>query len=165
MPVPVDVQLALFSKILTFERNLTASDKEVLTMGILYQKRFRTSLNVKDACMAATAPSKQRERFRFHCIPIDISDHTELASAVSERDVDVLYVAPLRAVDIARIAEIGRAQQITTFTGVPDYVVSGLAVGIGTKGRKPRIIVNLPVAKAAGADFHAQLLKLSKVIH
>jgi hypothetical protein len=47
---------------------------------------------------------------------------------------------------------------------VPDYVGAGCAVGIGTEGEKPLIIINLPAAKAEGADFSSQLLQLAKVI-
>ncbi|MCK4591646.1 MAG: YfiR family protein, partial [Candidatus Latescibacteria bacterium] len=84
--------------------------------------------------------------------------------AVSRNNIDILYVAPLRALGVKTITGVSRAKRILTLTGVPDYVESGLAVGIGIKGEKPRVIINSPAAKAEGADFSSQLLKLAKVI-
>ena len=63
-----------------------------------------------------------------------------------------------------KITNLSRDKKILTLTGVPDYVDSGLTVGIGTKGRKPRIIINLLAAKAEGADFSSGLLNLAKVV-
>lgn len=38
------------------------------------------------------------------------------------------------------------------------------SVGIDLTGDRPDIVINLPAAKAEGADFDAQLLKLARVI-
>ena len=68
------------------------------------------------------------------------------------------------AFETEKITGVSRAKKVITLTSVPDYVESGLAVGIGVKGGKPRIIINLPAAKAEGANFSSQLLRLAKVI-
>jgi hypothetical protein len=51
-----------------------------------------------------------------------------------------------------------------TLTGVAEYVRAGIAVGIGVRDDRPEILVNLAAARAAGADFSAQLLLLARVI-
>ena len=164
MPVPVGVQAALFPKILTFDRNLNGETDNGLVIGVVYQKKFRTSLNVKETFMDALSSAKKRNMLHFHCVPIDISDHTNLEDVISQNKIDILYIAPVRAIEIETITSVSRARKITTLTGVPDYVELGLAVGIGIKGEKPRIIINLPAAKAEGADFKSLLLRMAKVI-
>lgn len=164
MPVPVDVQFSLFSKILTFDRNLPARVNDSLVVGLVYQKKFRGSLIVKNKAVEATPSLKKMGGFNSRCVEIDISDAADLAKAISKNGVDILYIAPLRAVEMEKIAAASRARQTMTLTGVPEYVESGLAVGIGMQGGKPRIIINLPAAKAEGVDFDSRLLKLAKIL-
>jgi hypothetical protein len=163
--VPVDVQFPLFLKILTFDRHFKTRVRDEIVIGILYQKKFRASLNVKNAFLNAVDESsiKTIEGLPIRCVPIEIEDDT-LESALSQNRVNLLYVAPVRAVNVEDITFVSRAKQVVTFTGVPDYVELGLAVGIGAKGERPLIIINLPAAKAEGADFRSQLLRLAKVI-
>ena len=166
MLVPVDVQLPLFLKLLAFDRNLKTRVGNEIVIGIVYQRIFRTSLNVKDEWLGEIDKSsiKKIQEIPIHYVTVDISDKIDLAKAISRDHIDILYIAPLRAVKIETITSVSRAKQVITLTGVPDYVESGLAVGIGIKGEKPQFIINLPVAKAEGADLSSQVLKLAKVI-
>jgi hypothetical protein len=165
MAVPVKLQLALFFKILTFDRNLKERVGNEIVVGIFYQNKSEVSLQVKEELLKVVKESsvKKIEDIPIRFVPIDIEE-TDPAEAISRNDVDILYMTPLDAVEIETITTMSRAKKITTLTGVPDYVESGIAVGIGTKGEKPLIIINLPAAKAEGADFSSQLLKLAKVI-
>lgn len=165
MAVPVKVQIPLFLKILTFDRKLKARVGDEIVIGVVYQRKFRKSLNVKDRFVDMMNESSitKVENIPIRQVSIDI-DKTDLAGAVSRNNIDILYVAPLRALGVKTITGVSRAKRILTLTGVPDYVESGLAVGIGIKGEKPRVIINSPAAKAEGADFSSQLLKLAKVI-
>ncbi len=164
MPVPVEVQFVLFAKILSFDRNLDSGKEAETSIGILYQQKYRPSLLAKKQFMEAVAAAGKDAGIRFRCIPIGIHDQTDLRDAVAKHDVDVLYIAPLRSVQVKDIISVSRERRVTTLTGVPEYVEAGLAVGIGAKAEKPRILVNVNAAKAEGADFKARLLKMAKVI-
>ena len=78
--------------------------------------------------------------------------------------MDILYVAPLRAFDLEPIVRVSRDLKVTTLTGVSDYCEAGIAVGIGLKGERPEIIINLKGACAEGAGFSSRLLRLCKVV-
>lgn len=165
MVVPVKLQLALFLKILPFDRNLKDRVGDEIVFAVLYQNNFGISYNAKEGLLKVVKESsiKKIEGIPFRFVLIDIEE-TNLAEAITRDNVDILYITPLRAVEIEKITNLSRAQKIMTLTGVPDYVESGLAVGVGVKGEKPLIIINLKAAKAEGADFSSQLLKLAKVI-
>jgi hypothetical protein len=79
-------------------------------------------------------------------------------------EVDVLYVAPLRAVALAAIAATARQESIMTLSGVPAYVEDGVIVGITERGSRPSILVNLEAARAANVDFGADFLKVAQVV-
>ncbi len=165
MAVPVKVQFPLFLKILVFDRNLKERVGDEIVIGIVYQRKFKRSLKTKDEFVDVMEKSsiKKLEDIPIRQVSIDV-DEVDLDSAVSKNKVDILYIAPVRALEMEKITNLSRDKKILTLTGVPDYVDSGLTVGIGTKGRKPRIIINLPAAKAEGVDFSSGLLNLAKVV-
>ncbi len=97
-------------------------------------------------------------------VPIEYSDTTTMLQRSAGEQLHLLYVAPLRAADITTVSYISRRLQLLSFTGVPEYVEEGIAVGIGSKGGKPLLWINISGVKAEGFHFSARLLSLSKII-
>ena len=61
------------------------------------------------------------------------------------------------------LAITARNANVTTLTGVPQYVALGLAVSVRLQGERPNFVINAEAAKAEGADFSAELLKLAQI--
>jgi len=166
MAVPVDLQLTVFARALSYDRSLPQRAEGTLVMGIVYQREVRASVLAKDAVLAwvqsnAGAVSKQID---LKCVPIALTDTTDLRTAIQRHHVDVLYVAPLRSVNIGRITRVTREERVLTLSGVASYVRSGIAFGVDEEARRTRILINLPASKDEGSDFTAQLLAVSQVI-
>ena len=66
---------------------------------------------------------------------------TGSTTELKKQGAAVVYLAPLRAIDIATVATSITRASVITMTGVPEYA-----------------------ARAAGADFSAQLLKLAELV-
>ena len=62
------------------------------------------------------------------------------------------------------ISATARDKQVLSFTGNEAAVTAGLSIGFVARGGKPAVLVNLPAAKAAGADLDAALLRVAEVI-
>jgi hypothetical protein len=165
MAVPVGVQHTLLMKVLAFDRALQARCGDEIIIGVLYQSKYRPSLLAKDELMSIAEASMQKiNNIVVRWRPIDISETGDLRASLTKHHVDILYVAPVRSVDIDVITSVCRASHILTLTGVSEFVEAGLAVGIGIKGKRPQIEINLAAAKAVGADFTSQLLKVAKIV-
>lgn len=166
MAVPLEIQVPLFSKILSFDRNLKSRAGSEIVMGIVFQSKFRTSLNarIRFEQVVREIGIKEINGIRVTLVPLDIYE-TGLEKALTEHQVDIVYITPLRAVDIKEISELCRKQKVLSLSGVPGYCNSGLIVGVGIKGGKPEIIVNLQKAKDIGVDFRSQLLKLARIVN
>ena len=166
--VPVDIQLPLFLKLLSFERNLASRSENEIIIGVVYQK-FRTSLETKDEFQRVVdeLAVKTLNGVPFRSIPIEIEREVDLENIILESDIHILYITPLRALSIEKIAEISRDLKVLTLTGVPEYVDLGIGIGIGSKGQKPQVAINLASVKAEGADLSSTLLQLKfvKIIH
>ena len=158
--VPVDVQVPLFHKVMTFDRRHDAG--KPLVFAIVFQSGNRASASAKERvlrALEALAPAAQPIR----AVAVDL-DREPLADALARHRPAVLYVTPLRAFAIEDVATASRAARVTSFTGVPRFVLLGLAVGVRLQGDRPRLMINLQAARAEGADFSAELLKLAHVI-
>lgn len=166
MEVPIDVQFPLFMKILTFDRNLKERVGDEIVLGIVYQDKFRKSLNIKDRFENYLKKSSNNKilDIPLRHVSINLGSLSKLRENLAEEKVDILYITPLRAVSVESLVSICRSAGVTSITGVPAYCESGIAVSIGSKGDSPFIIINLPGALAEGIDFSSRLLKLAKVI-
>lgn len=165
MSVPVNLQFALFSKVLQFDRNLRTRSGDEIIFGVVYQSQFKSSRKVKEDFTGVVDGLSKKEigQIPFRLLTLNL-DEVDLAKEIVKSNFTILYITPLRAVDPASVAEVARRKGVLTLTGVPDYVESGVAVGLATKGGKPQILINLKVAKDEHADFSSQLLKLVRII-
>ncbi|MBM3262593.1 MAG: DUF4154 domain-containing protein [candidate division Zixibacteria bacterium] len=164
MPTPVDIQIALFSKVLMFERNLMSQNDDTLAIGVLYQNSDSQSLTAQKDLrnFLDRLPQFKKAPFRYSLINIDAT--TDLASIIARERIKLLYVAPCPKVDFKVVADISRQYRVITLTGVPTYVDAGIGVGIEIFDCRPRLVLNLTSLRACGADFSAQLLNLARVI-
>ena len=158
MLVPVDVQTELFITIGKLDRNFDPA--KGATLGIVYQEAYPESVAAKNDMIAAVA----RRNLPIACVPLEAGSAQLMHKRLNETDADIIYVAPLRAIDIGEIARITRQRGIRSVTGVPEYVDLGIAVGIGLRNRRPLIIINLEGARAEGAAFSSQLLALARIV-
>ena len=166
MEIPVDAQVPLFLKILTFDRNLKNRVGDEIVLGVVYQEKFRTSLNVKDQVeqYLKGLPETRIDEVPLRWVCIPLGSPKDLKTTLEKEKVDIVYISPLRAVDVESLAAITRSLGIASMTGVPEYCRMGIAISIGSKGGSPLININLPAAQAEGIDFSSRLLKLAKVI-
>jgi hypothetical protein len=166
MAVPVEVQMPLLFKVLSYDHNLLSKAKEQLVVGILFQGAVASSSETKDAALRLHADGSlsSMDGIPLEFVPIDISEDPDWPAKVAFMAPDILYVAPLRGVAIQSVATITRAHQIATITGIPEYVDRGLGIGIAGKEDKPQIVINLPASKAEGLNIGSQALKLARLV-
>jgi hypothetical protein len=144
---------------MSFDRNLPQRISGDLVVAVLYQSRNRTSLAIANEISLAIGSLTGAE-----AVGIDLDVVSDLRAVLAQSRARVLYVCPLRGMDIGRIVEVAREAGVTSITGVPRYVNEGVAIGLDLKADRPEIVVNLESARAEGADFTAQLLKLARVV-
>lgn len=165
MDVPMNLQYSLIGKILSFNRTLKSHSDDKVIIGILYQSKYRSSSNAKNELLAiaqADVGGKIGSR-AVQWIGVELQDEN-INVALETENIDVLYITPMRNVAIKDIAAVTRAKHILSITGIPEYLEDGLAVGIGSKGEKPFLYVNLVASKAEGADFNSQFLKIVQIV-
>lgn len=165
--VPIEVQVPIFTKILSLERNLVkkVQNKQLLNIGVIYQSRFRNSLVSKEQFISLLEKQKLDFAGSINIITIDFSDQESLKEWIKKNGIDVLVLTPIRAIDVNDISQITKKSNVISFSLVAEFVKSGISIGIETKSDKPQIVINLSAAKLEGCDFNSHLLKLVRVIN
>ena len=162
--VPINLQIRLFLKVVSFDRQLASRMDAVLVVGVAYQSGNRESVRAKEDALRALRDAQGAAGVpRLRVVPIDLDKET-LAGQLSGHGITVLYVAPLRAMDITVVADAARAAHVTTFTGTPRYLSDGLAVSVRYQGERPKLLINVDASRREGADFSAELLNLAQVM-
>lgn len=166
MPVPVSTQWAFFQKILSFQRSIVARERSEPVLAIVYQSKFRPSLNVRNELMAVLDEQKPEiGGITLRVVEIDLTKEENIEVVCAAYKVSIVYIAPLRAFDLTSILQETREKKMLTLSGIPAYVTAGVSVGLTMKGDKPEILINRTAAQLEGSDFHAQLLKLVTIVY
>ena len=163
MDVPIAVQIPVMLKVLSFDRQLRARAGGEIIVGVAYQSGNRASSLAREDAVRLFSATHEVNGVPLRVVTIDL-DHDDLTTVLKQHPLTALYIAPLRATDIAEVAATAREAGATTMTGVLRYVELGLAIGIGQQGGRPKIFMNLDSCRAEGADFPAELLKLAQIV-
>jgi hypothetical protein len=162
--VPIDVQIPLFLKVLAFDRQFRVRATNELVVMVAYQSGNRQSTSAKDNALRALAEQTlSAEGLAVRAVAVDL-DQGGLRAALRQHKASMLYITPVRGVDIEEIASAAQAARVRTFSGVTTYITRGLAVGVRRIGDRPKLVVNLRAARLEGADFSAEFLKLVQVV-
>jgi len=164
MEIPVAVQVPLFLKVISFDRQLRARGGQTeYVVSIAYQSGNRASVDARDEVVRSLKADRPTVLgLPIRIVTVDL-DHESLADCLKTHAASLLYITPLRAVDVAALVTTANVAGVTTVTGVPQYVAQGVAVGVRLQRDRPRILINLQGARLQGADFAAELLKLADV--
>lgn len=163
--VPLDLQISIFLKILTYDRALHTKAPSGVRIGIVYCRQ-KKSEQIKDELseILASLSDKTVNELPLTFTNVEFVSGDQLAEFIGSDSVNVLYITPGLGKNISAIAKVCRAQKVLTFAGIPQYVEQGLSVGLELAKDKARILINLSASKAEGSDFPANLLKLARII-
>ena len=167
MPMPVDIQLPLFLKILTYDRSFQYKARSAITIGVIYLPGDPESVKAKDEMVANLKRLADRtiKNLPIKYVTLEFRDVASLDKAVKAGKVNVFYVAPGLGDQLPSLIKMSRSYAITSATGVPEFVQRGIAVGIGIKAdKKPDILINLPSSRSEGSEFDASLLRIATVV-
>lgn len=149
MPVPVELQAALFKKIFDYDRTLQSQPQ--VRVLVLYPTPAEEPQTSRDLVAA----------FDQHGVSATALPANELASRIEE--AAVVYLLP--GVDPAFVEPLCLEKGILSVSGLPELAETGsVAIGIGSRDQKPKVLIHLRRVKAERHELAAGLLSLAEVI-
>lgn len=160
-----DLQATLHLKILSYDRNLKKRSGGKLVIAVLARSDDQASAGDGAALAKAFRDLAKKTTVQdMKPSVVELAyDGTDLGARLEQNGVTVVYLAPGLDGSVAEIHEAARKVGAATLTGRRSGLDAGIAVAVVSDGKKPRILVNLPVAKKLGMDLDPSLLKLAEV--
>ena len=88
----------------------------------------------------------------------------KLESDLAASHASALYVGPELAEAISPVSHVAQKRRILTFSEGDGYVNAGVSIALVRRDNRVAIVVNLPGARAEGADLDSALLRIAEVV-
>ncbi len=165
--VPVEMQLPIYFKLLTYDRTLWDVAEPRLRIGLLHRLGSDLSSRNLAAMLEALEASAEKtiNGLPFEYVTLSWRDHDDLTRQLTRADIDVLYVTAGHRGHLDAVARNTRHLGILTLAGSEGDVGRGLSVGLSPEGERLRIEVDLEALGAEGHQFDARVLRLCRVVN
>jgi len=165
--VPPDLEAAILARALAYDRSLSSSAGDEVTIGVISLPEDPASRRQSEAILEAFKELSGRtiQGLPLRAVAVPWDAELDLKDTLVGLEIDALYLTPgldeqLDAITTAA-QELGRG----TLTSVEMYVRNGdAALGVVLSGGRPSLLVNLPTAREEGMDLNSAVLKLAEVI-
>jgi len=160
-------QSLLFLRVLAYDRNLKSRANGTVTVAVLYRAGKPESEQARNGVVAAL--EEIAKKVAVAGLPVRVAvlefvNPVTAASRLQELHASAAYVCSGLGDATSDLMALMRKHSILSGTAMEASVRSGLSVGLLAREGKPGLLINLPAAKAEGADFDAALLRLAEVI-
>ena len=162
--VPFSVQAELLAKVAGYERNFAsrAGDRAI----VLLPSKASDPSTVRAAHQFASAlggvarigPVAHEE------VEFEYASAASLADLCRARRAAIVYFGPGFGANIPAIAAALTGVSVLSVTATAEDVPSGVVLGFGLEGGKPKLLLNLAQARRQDVAFRPDLVRLSTVV-
>lgn len=160
--VPIELQVDLLARVVKFERTFGIDPKAPAT--VLIVSKSGVVVSTRAGAQSATALKRAGTLAGrvVNVVTHTFTQATDLKNAA--RGSAIVYVMPGLSDEFKAIANVLRGMHVLLVAARSEDVDRGAALAFELQSARPRIVVNLPQARAQNLDFNSQLLRLAKVI-
>lgn len=162
--VPLALQVRLLARLGPYDRNFKLRAGQVVNVLIVRRKGDEES-----AFEQASLLRGLRELDGIGGLPVrvaegEFNDAESLAKRCRAERISVLYLTHGLETDMPRLTSALGSGDILTVGTSARHAESGAVVGFSLEEARPRLVINLPRARAQNVDFRAELLALARLI-
>jgi hypothetical protein len=163
--LPARLRLVILFKALTYDRHLTRQ-RGKLVVGIVCDKTSSASraLGYETAAELSRMAGKRVKGLKLRHSLLSVKDGKSLTKRLTEHGINVIYLSTEVGRLLPRLRALARERGLLIISGEAAHIRQGASLAVVQRGTKPRILINLTVAREQGASFDARLLNLSDVI-
>jgi hypothetical protein len=164
IPVPIDLQATLLSKVVTYDRNLPERAGDRVRTLLVGKPSDPTSMPfVRQMLQALGAIGS------FGTLPhteeiVEFTTAAALLEKCRNERISIVYLGPGLHNDIEAIRDALQPLSILTVSANPEDVPRGIVLGFDLVYGKPKLVVHLAQARKQRVDLVAEVLKLMRVI-
>jgi hypothetical protein len=161
--VPIELQVALLERIVRYERTFAAEATPVHVL-VVSRSTSPESVRVSGQLVAGLRRAGTLGGRTVDAATLNYSTAAALRTEVGSSHARIVYLAAGLGEEIARITAALAGAGVITVSAVGADVDRGAIVGFELVSARPRIVVNLTVARSEQLQFNAQFLRLARVV-
>lgn len=154
------LRASIFLRVLGHERTLTAESGELVVAVVMPPEAPRDAKQMAGALV--TLGKKVRVAGRsLRVLLVEHKGEASTVEALLRNGVHALYL-PAGSESLG--GALSRRSPAVTYCAQPQAVESGCMMAVETVTGRPRVVINLALAKKLGLDFDARLLRLARIV-
>lgn len=163
MDVPAEVQVPLFLKATTYDRNFATKLQKngVLHVGICYQEKNRVSMKEMEDLQSALL--KPVAGFSLQISLLSVGESQDFSKLEEWESLSVIYITTMRGIDLKNLLNQAQTHKVMTVSTDPALGQKGVSMSFELLGARPHFVINHASSLKEGCDFSSQLLKLATV--
>jgi hypothetical protein len=161
--VPIELQVALLERIVRYERTFAAEATPVHVV-VVSRASSPESLRVTGQLVAGLRHAGTLGGRTMDAATVSFTSAAALRAEVDSSHARIVYLAAGLGDQIAAINGVLSGAGLILVSAVGADVDRGAVVGFELVSARPRIVVNLGVARAHQLQFNAQFLRLARVV-
>jgi hypothetical protein len=162
--VPLSLQVRLLSHLGSYDRNFKNRAGAVANVLVVYRKGDADSAFEQTSLIGALGGLHDIGGVPIHVDNAEFTDAESLVKRCHKEHVAVLYLTVGLEGDMQRLtAALGNTDILTVGT-TARHAENGAVVSFALEEARPKLIINLPRAKAQNVDFRAEVLALARLI-
>ena len=162
--VPLALQERLLARLGPYDRNFKSRAGSVAKVLVVRRKGDDESAFEQAGLVRVLAELHDIGGLPVHVEEAELTDVESLAKRCRAERVAVLYLTHGLEADMPRLTAALANGDILTVGTSARHAENGAVVGFTLEEARPRIVINLPRARAQNVDFRAELLALARLI-
>ncbi len=162
---PAQAEVQILMRVLAYDRALGRNGGSDVVVAVLYDAGSPASSRARgDLVRELHSPNLQTLLGRgVKVLELNVAAGG-LTDALRAEHVAAAYLTPGLDNRLNGVLASAESAHVTTLGGSESYARHGVAVGVSAESGRPQLYVNLPSARAAGADLPSTLLRMTTVI-
>lgn len=162
--VPISLQVRLLARLGPYDRNFKARVGAVANVLVVRRRGDEDSAFEQAGLVRALAELRDIGGVPVRVDQAEFTDAEALAKRCRSERIAILYLAGGLEPDMQRVAASLANANILTVGTTARHAENGAVVGFALEEARPKLIINLPSAKAQNVDFRAEVLALARLV-
>ena len=162
--VPLSLQVRLLARLGSYDRNFRSRAGAVANVLIVGRKADADSAFEQSGLARALADVRDIGGVPLHVDEAELTDPETLAKRCRAERIAVVYLTVGLEAEMPRLAAALANNDILTVGTTARHAENGAVVSFALEEARPKLIINLPRARAQNVDFRAEVLALARLV-
>ncbi len=164
-PVPLDKQVAVLLKALSYDRNLEKRSGERLEIAVLYKEGEGAEAEAHELAEAFNKAGREGVKgLPVTAQAVVFKSIEELLKQVEIHGFNVFYIHSSLASALSSVQQVTRSEKILSLGGTKKLVERGVALGVYLDRGVPRLVVNARAGIVEGLALDPAIILVATVI-